>query len=420
MAKKLSWHTERRRVRDLVPAEKNPNVENDSEFKKLKENIKKLGYVEIIVADTDGRIAAGNHRWKALMELDMGDAEIDVRVPDRKLTKEEFDRYLISSNSLHGSFDFEVLREYDPDLLLQILNDTDLSHAFDDVLETEDDGFDEEAAIAEIKEPTVKRGDCLALGNHVLACIDSTDQAAVRKLVGKEKIALSDIDPPFSIGLRYSGKNNKYGGAERDDRSPEEYRAFIKSLIENAKAVSAKDAHFLMWCDERFVWLLQQLYAECGVKSQRLCLWVKNGVYPTEDIAFGKATEFACYGTTGSPFLNDRIRGLSTILNKEVGNGNRTIEDIIDLFNVWLVKRLPGDEYMHPTQKSPTLHEKILRRCTKPGDAVLDLTTGSGSLMIACEQMKRRAFLAEVDPIFATLIKNRYEQATGNKARKLN
>jgi DNA modification methylase len=82
----------------------------------------------------------------------------------------------------------------------------------------------------------------------------------------------------------------------------------------------------------------------------------------------------------------------------------RSRSDFGDLFDLWLVRRLPSQEYQHPTQKPATLHEKALRRCTKPGDAVLDLTAGSGSLMIAAEQMKRRAFLSEVDPIFATLI----------------
>ena len=110
---------------------------------------------------------------------------------------------------------------------------------------------------------------------------------------------------------------------------------------------------------------------------------------------------------------------LTTIINKEVGSGNQGIEDIIDLLNIWLVKRLPGNRYLHPTQKSPTLHEKALKRCTRIGDNLLDLTAGSGSLMVAAEQLKRRAFMCEMDPVFATLIVNRYEKMSGNKAKLL-
>jgi len=87
------------------------------------------------------------------------------------------------------------------------------------------------------------------------------------------------------------------------------------------------------------------------------------------------------------------------------------------LFNIWLAKRLPAQEYEHPTEKPPTLHEKALRRCTKAGDIVLDLFGGSGSTLIACEQLKRRAFLCEIEPIFCDLIIKRYEVLTGKEAR---
>ncbi len=416
-AKKLEWHTKKHRVRDLVSREDNPNVNDERQFSKLKQSLKQSGYAEIIVADVDGTIVAGAHRHKALMEMGMGGTEIDVRVPNRKLTKKEFDRYLIASNALRGSWDYTLLREFDQSLLLNLLGEDDLSHLWDDQLEIEDDEFDEAAELAKIKVPTVKLGDCLALGDHRLLCADATDEAVVRTLVGDTKIHFADVDPPFGIQYSYKGPNGKYGGQERDDRSPSEYRAFLKSLIKNSIMVANADCHYLFWCDERRVGLLQDLYQELGIESKRLCIWAKDNAMPTPKVAFNKATEFAVYGTIGTPYINDQLKNLNTILNKEVGSGARAIDDIIDLLNIWLVKRLPATEMEHPTQKSPTLHEKALRRCTRVGDAVLDLTAGSGSLMVACEQMKRRAFLCEVDPIFATLIKNRYEKLTGKKAK---
>ena len=107
-------------------------------------------------------------------------------------------------------------------------------------------------------------------------------------------------------------------------------------------------------------------------------------------------------------------------MNKEVATGNRLIDDIMDLFNIWLIKRLAGNEYQHPTQKPPTLYEKSLRRCSKPGDIILDLCAGSGSLMVACEQLKRTAYLVEIEPIFCQLIVNRYEKLTNTKVKKIN
>ena len=418
--KKLQWQTEKRRVKDLIDFDGNPQEQSEWWSKTLAKSLKKYNLVETPVIDVDNTLLAGHGRKHALIAMRRGDEEIDVRVPSRPLTKKEREGYLLISNAVRGSFNPDLLRGFDQDLLLNVIDPDTLANLWNDQLEIEDDSFDEEAELAKIKKPTVKPGEFLQLGDHTLGCIDSTDEKMVRKLVGKERIDFVDVDGPFNIRYSYKGKNGKYGGKEKDDKSTEEYRAFLRSLIANSIAVSKTDAHYVFWCDERWVWLLQELYAELGIVSRRLCIWVKNGTYPTENVAFGKATEFACYGTRGSPYLNDRVRNPHTILNKEIGSGNRAIEDIADLFNIWLVKRLPGTTYEHPTQKPPSLHEKVLRRCTKVNDAVLDLCAGSGSLMISCEQMKRRAFLAEIDPIFATLIKNRYEKFSGQKARKLN
>ena len=114
--------------------------------------------------------------------------------------------------------------------------------------------------------------------------------------------------------------------------------------------------------------------------------------------------------------LEEWAKEANEILNKEIGTGNRTADDIMDIFDIWLAKRLPGQDYEHPTSKPPTLHEKPLRRCSKINDIVLDLFGGSGSTMIACEQLKRRAYMVEIEPIFCQLIINRFEKLTGIKA----
>ena len=107
-------------------------------------------------------------------------------------------------------------------------------------------------------------------------------------------------------------------------------------------------------------------------------------------------------------------------MNKEIGTGNRLTDDILDLINIWLVKRVNAQDYEHPTQKPPSLYEKALRRCSKPGDIILDLFAGSGSQMVACEQLKRRIFMCEIEPIFCDLIVERYRRLTGKEAIYVN
>ena len=96
------------------------------------------------------------------------------------------------------------------------------------------------------------------------------------------------------------------------------------------------------------------------------------------------------------------------------------VEDVTELFDVWLVKRLNGQDYNHPTEKPVTLHDKPLKRCTKVGDAVLSLFGGSGGDLIACHQLKRVCYMVEHDPVFVDLIIRRYEMLTGEKVIKLN
>jgi DNA modification methylase len=140
----------------------------------------------------------------------------------------------------------------------------------------------------------------------------------------------------------------------------------------------------------------------------------------TPQVAFNKAMEPVIYATRGKPFLAPTLTNLNEVMNKEVTNGNRLSDDVLDLLNIWLVKRVAGQDYTHPTEKPPTLHEKALRRCTRPGDTVLDLFAGSGSTLIACEQMKRRCLTVEIEPVFCDVIIKRFESLTQTHAQKIN
>jgi DNA modification methylase len=204
-----------------------------------------------------------------------------------------------------------------------------------------------------------------------------------------------------------------------DHKTEEEYAVFVRSLMRNSLAVAKENVHLFFWSDERYIGLIQSMYRELGVDSKRVLLWVKGGDNPTPNVAWNKAFEPCTYGVIGRPFLAKNVTQFNQFMNHDIGNGARIFDDISDLFQLWLVRRLPGVEYDHPTQKPVALYEKALRRCTRPGDNVMDLCAGSGTLLIGCEQMKRRAFVSEVDPIFATLIKNRYETLTGNKAKRI-
>ena len=177
MSQKLEWHTETRHVSELVPNPKNPRTMSEKQMDDLKKSLNKFGLVELPAIDLDGKILAGHQRLLALRLLGRGKEQVPVRMPNRKLTKAEYEQYLLTSNRVHGDWDYELLAEhFDIDtMLVSGFDDNDLSVVFADSLETTDDGFDVKAEIKKIKKPKAKLGDVYALGPHRLACGDSLD-----------------------------------------------------------------------------------------------------------------------------------------------------------------------------------------------------------------------------------------------------
>ncbi|XKT74755.1 MAG: DNA modification methylase [Patescibacteria group bacterium UBA2163] len=425
MAKKsITWRTEKRKVCDLVEYDGNPRIITDQQMQVLQDSLRKYSLAEIPAINTDNTVLAGNQRLKALLLLGKVDEEIDVRVPSRPLTKTEAEGYLLTSNASGGEWDWPALQAFSPDLLLNVgFEAEDLSRIWDEMLEIEDDNFNEEKELKKAKATKIQHGDRFALGEHQLICGDAQDLNVVKQLVGKRKINAVNSDIPYNIGLSYDkgiGGKQSYGGSTNDKKSDVEYRSFVSSLLTNAQAVAHTDCHWAIWSDERYNGMIQDLYKEHDITFKRTCLWIKPQHNPTPKVAFNKSVEYCTYGVTGKPYIADKVLNLTEVMNKEIGSGQRQISDIIDLFDIWLVDRVPGTEMQHPTQKSPTLYEKFFKRCTRPGDTVLDMTAGSGAILAVCEQMKRTALLVEIEPIFTQLIINRYEHLTGNKAKKLN
>jgi len=414
--KKLIWHTEKRLVDALLPYAKNPRSISDKQMNDLKKSLKKFNLVEIPACDLDGKIIAGHQRIRCLQILGRGNEEIEVRVPNRKLTQKEYDEYLIISNAVGGDWDFEKLKAFDLDMLIDVgFDQIDLAKFWDKELETVVDDFDVDKELKQIKKPVTRLGDLIILGKHRLSCGDSTDPNVLKRLVGNDKVSMIYSDPVYNIKVDYNGgiggKQN-YGGNVNDKRTYLEYKEFLKKSLVNALSVSDANIHVFYWCDQIYIGVLQELYRELGIANKRVCLWIKNGHNPTPGVAFNKCYEPCVYGVRGKPYIAKDINALNEVLNKDVSGGN----DMLDQIDVWLQKRLSGKDYEHATSKPPTLHEKAIRRCTKPGDIILDSFSGSASTLIAGEMLKRRVYAVELEPVFCDLAIKRFEKLTGIKA----
>lgn len=322
-----------------------------------------------------------------------------------------------------GDFDLGLLSEFDQSLLSDVGFDSEeLEDIFSD-LDTTSDEFNIDEELKKSKEPRSKPGDLYQLGPHRLHCGDSTDIESIRKVVGDEKIDMVYCDPVYNIKLSYKsgiGGTKNYGGSANDSRTDKEYESFLLKTIENALSVCNKDAHVFYYCDETYVPMIANLYAKLGIDFRRICLWLKGIANPVPQVAFSKVYEPCVYGTVGKPYLSKNHTNYDEVLDKDIGTGTEMIENFLEMINVWAVQRLGGNAYEHPTEKPVTLHDKPIKRCTKIGGNILSLFGGSGGELIASNQLKRKCFMIEMDPVFVDLIIRRYEQLTGDKAVKVN
>ncbi|MCT4591893.1 MAG: DNA methyltransferase [Candidatus Gracilibacteria bacterium] len=401
-------------VNSLKPAEYNPRKWDEKAEASLTESLSQFGLIDpFIVNKAKGReniLIGGHFRWHVAKKLNFKEVPVVfVNIPD--LAKEKELNLRLNRNT--GEWNFKLLAEFDIELLLDVgFDDSDLSIIWDESLGLEEDEFDVQKELEEIEEPRTKDGEMFQLGNHFLVCGDSTDPETVKRLVGDNKINTIYSDPPYNISYDYQkglGEKDKYKCGEVDDKlTQSEYRKFLEATLLSGLKHCEPNAHIFYWCDQKYIGVLQDVYRQHGIDNKRVCLWIKNNQNTTPQVAFNKCFEPCVYGTIGKPYLSDKSLNFTEILNPEIDTGNRTIDDIMDLLDIWMVKRLPTSEYLHPTQKPVTLHEKPLKRCTKVGDHVLDMFGGSGSTLIACEQLGRKVFLVEKDPRFCDVIIQRY------------
>ncbi len=306
------------------------------------------------------------------------------------------------------SFDFDLLKDIGFD-------DVELKF-FDEDAKIKEEDFDVEKELRKIIDPITQPGDILLLGKNKLICGDSTDPTVLEKLFGNEKASMIYSDRVYNLNVSYDkgiGGKAQYGGNVLDKRTDEEYKEFIRKSLVAGLSVSNKDIHVFYWSDSCYIWLIQTLYRELGIDNKRVCLWIKNSQNPTPGVAFNKCYEPCIYGIRGKPYLSD-TQNLNEVLNKEMTTGNALHEEISDL---WTVKRLAGKDYLHATIKPAQLHEKAILRCTKPNDIILDSFSGSSSTIIAGEQLRRRVYAVELEPVFCDLAIRRYEKLTGKKVK---
>lgn len=402
-------------IETINPNEYNPRKHTKEQTEQLKTSVERFGMVDpLICNNAKGReniLIAGHFRLEVAKLLGYKEVPV-IFITMNDVGREKELNLRLNKNT--GEFDYEKLEAIELTLLLDVGFDYKALDGLWD-RKPKQEAFDFVEPKKNDKKPVTKLGDLILLGEHRLICGDSTKPETIARLCGDERFDMIMSDPIYNISIDYNkgiGGKQSYGGTVNDSKSDNEYVAFLRASMSAALPFTKPDTHVFYWCDQVYIWAIQTLYHEFGIQNKRVCLWVKNGHNPTPGVAFNKCYEPCVYGVKGKPALTKPHTKLNEVMNLEAGTGNEMLNNL----DLWLVKRLPGNEYEHSTMKPPELYEKAIRRCTKSGQIILDSFSGSGSTLIAAEGLKRRVFAVELEPAFCDVTIKRFEALTGQKA----
>jgi len=394
---------EQRSVETLIPYINNSRKHSDSQVAQIAASIKEFGWTNPVLVDGSNGLIAGHGRLLAARKLGM--KEIPV-IELAHLTENQKKALIIADNklALNSDWDTELLTLELQDLLgeefdLDLLGfDKDELDALLNVIEGTQ-GLTDEDDVPDIpKEPKTKLGDIFILGNHRLMCGDSTSTDAVDKLMEFGKADMVFTDPPYNMdftgGIHADGSksfNAKHGGIKNDKMSQIEAEDFFDAInsIIYAYCVGAFYITFYRLGIGEYWKSLERT----NLKVRSLIIWDK-GNHTLSNSDYMSKYEPIFYGWTGD--------------NHNFYGGNNGMD-------IWEVKRTAKND-LHPTMKPVELIEKALEDASKSGNTVLDLFGGSGSTMIACEKLGRKARLMELDPKYCDVIVKRWEDFTGKQA----
>lgn len=380
----------------------NPRIIKDEKYQKLvasiKENPEMLSLRELLVYKHDAHyiIIGGNMRYSAMREL--GYEEAPCKIIPEETTVEQLRAYTLKDNSGYGEWDWDMLSgEWEMDELeaagidLPFLDGED--HPTNtEAADIEEDDFDE--TTDEIK-TRCQSGDIWLLGQHKLICGDSTKESDIERLLGKEMADLWITDPPYNVN--YEGGTEDKLKIANDNMNSGDFFEFLKAAFTTVKNVLKPGCSFYIWYASREHVNFETALNVSGLTVREQLIWNKSSlVLGRFDYHFKHEPCFYGWKDGASHnWYNDRSQ--TTVMDFEK----------------------PRKNDLHPTMKPVPLFAYQIANSSKKGDIVLDTFGGSGTTIIACENLGRKARCVELDPHYCDVIIARWEKLTGKEAVKL-
>ena len=382
-----------KKVQDLIPYVNNSRTHSEEQVNQICASINEFGFTNPLLIDEKDSIIAGHGRLMASKKLGMEEVPCIVL---EGLTEAQKKAYIIADNkmALNAGWDEELLKielenlkELDFDLDLTGFNIDELDELFkqdEEEREIVEDDFDIEPP----EEPKAKLGDIYQLGSHRLMCGDSTKIEDVEKLMNGNKADMVFTDPPY--GYNYQSnmrtKTEKFDVLMNDDK-----------ILDFMTPLKIVNDGFVFVCTtwkvlEKWIPLFNEYY-----NLSNMIIWDKGGG-GIGDLKHTFSTDYEIILCSNNE---------KEILGKRIGS-------------VWSIGKDNANDYVHATQKPVELSATAIKNVTKENNIVLDVFGGSGSTLIACEQLNRNCYMMELDEHYVSVIIERYINFTGNDVYRLN
>ncbi len=428
----------------LQPYARNARTHSEAQVEQIAASIREFGFTNPILVDSADGIIAGHGRLMAAKRLELG--QVPVIVLDH-LSEEQRRAYILADNklALNAGWDeallaeeLEALRADGFDLALTGFSDDELAELLPDG-EDEGTGVDPDAIPEPEQKPVSRPGDIWILGDHRLMCGSSTSLADVERLCGGETIDCVWTDPPY--GVAYESKNSALAGTAlatiaNDTKQGEELRAFLHDAFVSAFAVLRPGGPIYVAHADTEGLSFRAAFQSAGFKLSGCLIWRKPALvlgrsdyqWQHEPILYGwkpgaahswfggrkettlrEVDEYPPFLRTGEREWQISVGGAQLVIR----GSDISVEEIASSV---ILEEKPKESSLHPTMKPVRLVERMLVNSTQRGSAVLDLFGGSGTTLIACHLLGRRARLMELEPRFVDVIVRRWQEFTGKMA----
>ena len=363
------------RMEDIRPYPNNPR-KNDGAVDAVAESIRQCGYVAPIIVDENGVILAGHTRYKALQKLGYKNADVLVK---SGMTEEQKKKYRLLDNKTGE------LADWDYDLLEMELDgldfgslDLDWGIDMEEAPEVAEDNYE----VAPPEEPKSKPGDIYQLGRHRLMCGNSLAQADIDKLLDGAKCELTFTDPPYQL-------ETQGGGILKKANSMKQIKQNGVDTFDPSMLILQSETN--IYCHNKPLIKKYIELAEANNQPYDLCFYKKLCTVPN----------YKGHMMTDCEYI--------AIIGKQDPNKGLPKETYSKCY---IGKKDHDNELSY--SKPVELCAKYIRLYGKKN--ILDLFGGSGSTLIACEQLDRTCYMMELDPKYCDVIVDRWEKATGRKA----